>query len=733
VGSTQATVGFTVNFRLRVSYPADSYAFPKGQVVPVATPTVTNGIVNSWSISPALPPGLAFDSATGSISGTPTAASASRLFTVTAHGLGGDAIDGINLEVTGARAEPQLVVDVGHASGISEMEMEGNRLQSRSDGKIILWSLPSGSIVATMTSDCPGDPVTPPCAPDSDMAGPTLAVRVRAGWDLYATADGAHVASIAEEAGFDFNWSLASDGSYLVTQGPNGIKAYSATSGATLLTRAGDYTNAKLFAAPGEIRAGNLASGAQVVENIAVPSGAVTTTPFVNAFHSWFADGERFFTYTGSTARIYTRSGTQLEIVALPSLRRLRGLGDHYWITEESGNVKIYAVGSGGVPALTTHTTDTEGVFASGPELLVRTETATARTQSIVNLSGATPVEQNYVSPQPSTYLLASTSANQRAFAGGDGVLWTEINGTRHILSRGKVRSLAASSSRVAIATAAGEILIHDAQTGAYLDTIERRSSKVVLSADGTVLAVGPNLDDAQYDTDRGIRVYALPSKNLIHEWPATYSANGPMPFDLTLSPAGDRIGISMRDSFTPAVVTLSISALDGTVAWSNTRTLPTGNTDHDGMRVNFSPDGTRHAVADGAAQDFRTGTTIYQNYTLGGAATGWPVGWIDDTHLLVNRFTDDPAHFQALTGAQIVDPTGAVLTSPTLPQMWQFQPAGPHAIYSPEFNEIYDTVTGGVLWTSYEHLPSPTPIGAVGAGKVFNVSGSAIRSEPYP
>ena len=53
------------------------------------TPTASGGAIVSWSISPTLPTGLAFDTSTGAISGTPTVLSVSTAYTVTATNTGG--------------------------------------------------------------------------------------------------------------------------------------------------------------------------------------------------------------------------------------------------------------------------------------------------------------------------------------------------------------------------------------------------------------------------------------------------------------------------------------------------------------------------------------------------------------------------------------------------------------------------------------------------------------------
>jgi gliding motility-associated-like protein len=60
-----------------------SYSFERTKAISSVTPTSTGGTVATYAISPALPAGLAFSTSTGVITGTPTAVSASRTYTVT--------------------------------------------------------------------------------------------------------------------------------------------------------------------------------------------------------------------------------------------------------------------------------------------------------------------------------------------------------------------------------------------------------------------------------------------------------------------------------------------------------------------------------------------------------------------------------------------------------------------------------------------------------------------------
>jgi hypothetical protein len=93
------------------------------------TPSVT-GPVFSWSISPTLPPGMSFNPATGAISGTPTAISATTTYTVTAKNDAGSVSATLKLTVVeveasvyqvGATGQVQAAVNAVSAFGIAQV------------------------------------------------------------------------------------------------------------------------------------------------------------------------------------------------------------------------------------------------------------------------------------------------------------------------------------------------------------------------------------------------------------------------------------------------------------------------------------------------------------------------------------------------------------------------------------------------------------------------------------
>ncbi len=84
---------------LSFAYPSQSYSFLVN--VPIATQSpVASTVFDSYSVSPALPLGLIFDTKTGQISGTPTTASPSSSYTITATNSQGSTTFTISITVT---------------------------------------------------------------------------------------------------------------------------------------------------------------------------------------------------------------------------------------------------------------------------------------------------------------------------------------------------------------------------------------------------------------------------------------------------------------------------------------------------------------------------------------------------------------------------------------------------------------------------------------------------------
>ena len=121
-GSTNPT---TKVFRYAFLPPAPAFTFTStsetasvGSVISGYSINSTGGLVDQYSISPSLSAGLSFDTSTGLITGTPTAAAASTVYTVMGTGTTGSAFATFTLRVSScSQGGPCIIGDRGPGGG----------------------------------------------------------------------------------------------------------------------------------------------------------------------------------------------------------------------------------------------------------------------------------------------------------------------------------------------------------------------------------------------------------------------------------------------------------------------------------------------------------------------------------------------------------------------------------------------------------------------------------------
>jgi hypothetical protein len=161
-GSTTTGVNITVN----VGPPTNlQYTTPVTYVVGIAatanTPTNQGGAIASYGVSPALPAGLALNTSTGVISGTPTTAAAAANYTVTGTNTAGSTQATVNITVSASLQPPSnltYTTPVTYTTGTAIT----NNTPSYSGGTPSSWSisaaLPSGLSFSTSTGVISGTP-----------------------------------------------------------------------------------------------------------------------------------------------------------------------------------------------------------------------------------------------------------------------------------------------------------------------------------------------------------------------------------------------------------------------------------------------------------------------------------------------------------------------------------------------------------------------------------------------
>ena len=128
-GSTSAILSITVNdVAPLIAYSSAYYGYTADVTAKTFTPTLAGGAVVTWSVNPALPPGLALSAVDGSVSGMPTAAAAPATYTIIAANSGGQSIATLTIAVAAA---PFL--DLGPVSLITLIRYANSSVLSQDD------------------------------------------------------------------------------------------------------------------------------------------------------------------------------------------------------------------------------------------------------------------------------------------------------------------------------------------------------------------------------------------------------------------------------------------------------------------------------------------------------------------------------------------------------------------------------------------------------------------------
>jgi len=719
-GGTGASIAPSVVAPSNLTYPQAAILATVGTPITTDIPTVS-GTVASYTISPPLPSGLSLNSSTGAISGTPSAVSASATYTITASNSVGNSTANVTITVNQAAS---VLLELGHAVQIGFLRVTNSRVLSQDEtNHWVLWNYTDGTMLVQ------GDQGT---KLPVDLAGATVVIGLPNGLEVRASSDGHILATIASSVSW---WKLATDGSYICAGSPAGLTVWTPT-GQVLVSKSSDYSAANAFAAPSQVQIALGAAGQNVIETVSTADGSSSLGPtFSGQFNSWFLDGGRFLTNVSNTVWTYSNATVQQALVSLPTVQNLTGQGNWIWTYESNlpgYAFDIYPVG-GTTPAASYALNADTIVIPSGTTVAVLPYGAPSA--SVIDLSGSSPSTAVYALPFAYATSFGASSSSQWIIGNTHGVLLdgASLGTTPSYLGFGAAWSIAGATGRVAIATAKGTILYLDPASATVQGTIAFSSSIVQLSSDGTVLATAADENDAQYETDRTLKVFSLPAATLINNWPFTFSDNPPFtPFlaDFSLSGSGTMIGQVIATLGTPSFLRQVTATTGGATIWSD---MP-GTTFLDSSQpflapIRLSPDGTLIAVSNLPPPSANSATNVYKNGILTTAAPGWAVGWIDNSRFLVNNYVEPLGGSTRFSACTIYDATGVKLAQPALPELLAFQTVTSDSIYSPKENTIFSLETGAPIWTSAN--PS-AGVGAVSGSYVVFLSGSHVLVESF-
>lgn len=738
VSATGATATATVSIAVndvspaQVSYGASGFTFSASIASATLTPTASGGAVTSWSISPALPAGLSFDTAHGGISGTPTAATAAANYVVTAQNSGGQS--SVTLKIT---VDSGSRLHLGHQIFVKSVRVSATNLLSEDDsGNWILWDYGSTAVLASGSSGCDYISRTVACLSSPiEMAGSTAVIVTPTGFELHSATDGHTTGTITTSAWW---YKLATDGSYIATGNPSGLSAWS-PSGQLLFSRTGDYSHAVAFAAPGNVLVGAGPAGSNTVETITVPAGAATTAAqqFNGQFGSWFPDGSRFTAVAGATGLIYSSAVSQLgSISPLTTGTQVVGQGNWVW-TSVGAVLNVYpAAGDSSAPAFTYPMSVGAPAF---PSALTVGFVSGSTTFSVVDLSGATPVKTDYSSPlvsvssDPGATPYTAYSASRWILGNIDGLVidGTSLASTARYFGFGVVRSIAGGSDHFAVATASGTIFYFSSTTLLLEGRINFPATQLAMSADGSVLVA----------RGASVTVYSLPSGNPLYTW------TGAPASDISLSASGTELG----QVWSADPITQQVSAVTGgSVIFSDSINNPASQDIADAPPLVLSPDGTFIAAVqtDGIPTQGASFpvTNLYHNGTLVTAfSNGFPAGWLDSNRLLMNNYTSTPEGIYSIVryaGCGLYGPDGKATGAACglTKEVTELQPVTSDTIYAAQFNQIVSVSSGAAtwmtgdpfFWSSAVHTSDLPPPAALAGAYVVFVSNTDLLTQPF-
>ncbi len=152
-----------IGFPSGLGYPMSPVSYTKGLSIEPNIPSSTGGIINSYSVSPALPAGMALDPVTGTITGTPSVVTPARDYTITASNSYGSCTAVLNIAVN--EVPPSLLAysenPVSCALGVPITSNVPAYAGSPALSFTVAPSLPPGLALNLVSGVISGTPTTP--------------------------------------------------------------------------------------------------------------------------------------------------------------------------------------------------------------------------------------------------------------------------------------------------------------------------------------------------------------------------------------------------------------------------------------------------------------------------------------------------------------------------------------------------------------------------------------------
>ncbi len=204
VGSTSATIVIQVTGAVTapgaLMYSSTSITAVAGFPIVPDLPATSGGAITSYTVTPALPPGLTLNSSTGVISGTPTAGAEAATYVVDGANSAGTVTAAVSPTIA-VSAAPTTILQLGNQYGVTSLQFSNGRVLSQdTNGFWILWNYATGAEIASGAPQQGGQTVSG-FSTATSLAGPTLAIGIPGGVELRSSADG-HIIETIISPGF---------------------------------------------------------------------------------------------------------------------------------------------------------------------------------------------------------------------------------------------------------------------------------------------------------------------------------------------------------------------------------------------------------------------------------------------------------------------------------------------------------------------------------------------------